>query len=330
MLTKTYGVAGIPDWFETGAKYGWVGVEFFFILSGAVISQSAIGKSWGQFAQSRFLRLFPVYFLAIGLAVILLPRTGVILSAGALLDLTGLGLLEGKVPIVGAAWTLVYEIQFYAVVTLAIIFSGGIRRDNELKLIYLLLALVLVAHVADIRLLSIATMAPYGAYFVLGALLGSCRNWSALKEAFFPILIAYVLAVGQLNRKMTENPELAGGKDAIILCASLVALPSLIVIFSSLRLIGATNLGKWSSAIALVSLMTYPIYLLHETVGLATVNILVNSGVSIWPASIFVLVGVIVASLLSVKYYEPFSRAALRRIFSWSGAGKKPNPEATN
>ena len=63
----------------TVASYGWLGVELFFMISGFVICLSAWGKTIGQFAVSRFVRLYPAYWFAILLttAVVLgddLPR----------------------------------------------------------------------------------------------------------------------------------------------------------------------------------------------------------------------------------------------------------------
>ena len=43
---------------------GKLGVDVFFIISGIVISRSAIGKTWSQFGFARFVRLYPSYFVA--------------------------------------------------------------------------------------------------------------------------------------------------------------------------------------------------------------------------------------------------------------------------
>jgi peptidoglycan/LPS O-acetylase OafA/YrhL len=54
--------------------YGWLGVEFFFLISGFVICMSCWGRTPAQFAVSRISRLFPAYWCAVLLVVLLVLR----------------------------------------------------------------------------------------------------------------------------------------------------------------------------------------------------------------------------------------------------------------
>lgn len=45
-------------------KYGWLGVQLFFIISGYVVLMSAAGKTVKQFLLSRITRLYPAYWAA--------------------------------------------------------------------------------------------------------------------------------------------------------------------------------------------------------------------------------------------------------------------------
>lgn len=47
------------------AGYGYLGVNFFFMISGYVILASANGKSARQFAVGRALRLYPAFWVAL-------------------------------------------------------------------------------------------------------------------------------------------------------------------------------------------------------------------------------------------------------------------------
>ncbi len=50
---RSYAAAFAPD-IQTAASYGYLGVPLFFMISGYVITQSATGRTRGQFAFARF------------------------------------------------------------------------------------------------------------------------------------------------------------------------------------------------------------------------------------------------------------------------------------
>src|SRR3954466_2589137 len=52
-------------------RYGYLGVELFFIISGFVILMTAYGRSIESFSASRVARLFPAYWTAILLTFLL-------------------------------------------------------------------------------------------------------------------------------------------------------------------------------------------------------------------------------------------------------------------
>ena len=106
--------------------FGHAGVDFFFVLSGFIISfvhRKDLGRParLGHYLERRFTRVFPFYWLV--LAFLLLdtwllhraqfPAAGEILSNVFLLPQT-------QEQIVGGAWTLVFEIMFYLVFAIAI------------------------------------------------------------------------------------------------------------------------------------------------------------------------------------------------------------------
>lgn len=46
-------------------KYGYLGVELFFMISGYVIFKSATGRTASEFAVGRATRLYPAYWFAV-------------------------------------------------------------------------------------------------------------------------------------------------------------------------------------------------------------------------------------------------------------------------
>ena len=63
-----------PEWLASVAKFGWVGVDLFFALSGFLIASQLFAKvvagqkiSLRDFFIKRFFRIMPVFFVVLGL-----------------------------------------------------------------------------------------------------------------------------------------------------------------------------------------------------------------------------------------------------------------------
>jgi len=106
--------------------FGHAGVDFFFVLSGFIISfvhRKDLGRPGrlGHYLERRFTRVFPFYWLVLAFCLLdtwvlhraQFPSAGEVVSNAFLLPQT-------KDQIVGGAWTLVYEIMFYLVFAIAI------------------------------------------------------------------------------------------------------------------------------------------------------------------------------------------------------------------
>jgi peptidoglycan/LPS O-acetylase OafA/YrhL len=119
-----------PHWFNLGMY----GVLVFFLVSGYIIPASLERRGdVRSFWIGRFFRLYPLYFLVIGLVLALLPV--VPLREAVAPDLaTAAAHATMLVDVVGAAgvadtmWTLSYEMVFYLLVTA--LFVAGIHRHS--------------------------------------------------------------------------------------------------------------------------------------------------------------------------------------------------------
>ena len=99
---------------------GQSGVHCFFIISGYVMIRAAKGNTWRAFFTSRIFRIHPIYWVYLIAAVLFyivwrkgLPQPGQIVPSLLLLPSTS----EQILPV---AWSLVYEIYFYGILTLLI------------------------------------------------------------------------------------------------------------------------------------------------------------------------------------------------------------------
>jgi len=146
MLGHALPFTDVPGWMAAACSHGEAAVDLFFALSGQVIASSLerFGYRFRPFMAARARRLLPVYFLVLGAAVVLLaagrpelPWAGAsgraIMEAGlppligwhvAAHVLLAQGLIpQGALPyayvtLLGPAWSLSTEWQFYVVIGL--------------------------------------------------------------------------------------------------------------------------------------------------------------------------------------------------------------------
>lgn len=97
------------------ANYGYLGVPFFFMLSGFVITASAQNRSAIQFALSRIARLYPAFWacLLFTCAIVVYLKGDGISVGQAIVNSTMLNDYLGVKNIDDVYWTLQAEIKFY-------------------------------------------------------------------------------------------------------------------------------------------------------------------------------------------------------------------------
>ena len=127
--------------------YGYMGVPMFFIISGFVIYMSLeSNKTPFGFVYSRFLRLFPIYWISLIITVAAMFLMGIHLEIltwqNITINFTMLQRFIGFKDIDGAYWTLAVELMFYLFVII-ILFFNKLEKIIEIFLAIIFLLLII-------------------------------------------------------------------------------------------------------------------------------------------------------------------------------------------
>jgi len=208
-----------PHWLTSFAGIGYVGVSFFFVLSGFILVYTYAGRDivLGEFWRTRFARIYPAYlfsliiyfpFFYIGTHQFHVPFFAFAEQHFALSAVLVLFLLQAWVPPAAlawnaVAWSLSVEAFFYAV------FPFALRRFGRLS--STALAMIIPAcWIAGMAVsIGFLAMRPAGAAYV-----GSADCSSAVQFVkFFPLVrlpeFLMGMACGFLFIRNERNPKLA-------------------------------------------------------------------------------------------------------------------------
>ncbi len=256
-VDKSLTDAGLARLFEPGVA----GVDLFFVISGFIILQTHrpdIGCPAGlaRYAGRRFTRVWPLYWVALAATMLMdLAGSHGVPAAGSLL-VSVLLLPARQAPILGIAWTLQFEVLFYAVFALLI----ASRRAGQTALAAWLCCIVLSRMGAPgTSMLPPQVTSTYGMEFFMGMASAELLHRGKLSvPANIAILgmAAFVLALalagcGLLDPFATAS-RLVFGVAAAVLVAGLAALEA------SEAPAARRGLPGWLSAVGRAS---YSIYL---------------------------------------------------------------------
>lgn len=278
------------------AQYGHLGVELFFVISGYVIVASVTGKTARQFAVGRALRLYPAFWVALPIttafAIFLGGERMGVEPEQVLANFTMVPTLLGQPFVDGVYWTLLYELQFYALVFLLVLFRQGHRLQILMPAWAMLMFYLFMVDP------SLGGDAPYlGGYFFWfagGAIIASVAEsgWTPYRAA--GLLAAFLPVTGF---ELTIETAL----EALIYLA---VLATLIPAVRNLRLPGSSLAGA----------LTYPIYLLHAHIGYMLLTTYATE------QNKWVVYAGVIALVLTMAYVLHVTverNPAARRFWSW-------------
>jgi peptidoglycan/LPS O-acetylase OafA/YrhL len=264
------------DYSALGAvfKYGYLGVELFFLISGYVVLLSAQGKTLGQFFTSRVMRLYPAYWVACTLCFVVVrlfgpavhtPGWSVYLDASVksyLYSMTMLQTFFGVHDLDGVYWTLAVEISFYFLVALLIAFHW--MKHLLLVLSVWLAYCALVGPLLHGNTFADLFFPRHAPFFIAGMVFYLLQTRQATTWRLYVLLAAaYVLSLRSAFATAADNT--AAYQQAFLPLVIAIILTScfglfLLIIYRKINL-GQAKWLTWAGA------LTYPLYLLHHNIG---------------------------------------------------------------
>jgi peptidoglycan/LPS O-acetylase OafA/YrhL len=297
------------------ARYGYLGVNVFFVISGFVIAWSAEGVSAADFAWRRWLRVYPtfIFCVAVTSSVILLardPHFGITLPQ--LLAHVMVDPRRFRLPFVdGAYWTIVCELQFYGFVALGLSVPWLRRRATACIAGWYAFSL-LNEYVIDSRMIRFALVTEWSCFFILGMMLYRLKRGRRDDAAKSLTRDAWNVGLAVLAFGTGLQLELRSAAGRFAIAPDYSPLVVALVLSSAIALLVLCARFRFRPRVELVlqrlGSISYPLYLLHGTIGYILINLVAPRAGFAAALCVAVTAGAALASLVAFVV-EPWLKA---------------------
>lgn len=301
---------------------GYIGVDIFFVISGFIIQYvTPPSMDAFTFALRRVVRVLPIYLIAT-MFLFLIVGDYSLRSLSSVLLRTAIFLPNANenppfygYAFLGAGWTLVYEMMFYAVFAAALLAS---RRFYRAIVCGVILAAVLIPqwlltgsvtlHPDRVPILPHAYLGivtnPMMLEFIIGIVLGTLYQRGAFKK-IHPLVGAIGLTLGI---GLAVMPSVSGHGPVNF------GIPATLIVFSALCLENIVRYAAPKFSLA-VGAGSYSLYLFHQPAYAAVQHHLI--GTSGWQTFVLMVVAAVALTLVMYTGVErPLTRFFVRKISS--------------
>jgi peptidoglycan/LPS O-acetylase OafA/YrhL len=277
------GLSVMPyPWLTPVAKYGYLGANLFFIISGFVILMTAERGSLRCFMVSRMVRLYPAFWTCCTITFVLILLLGAPRFHATwhqyLVNMTMLSGFAGVDHIDGSYWSLFVEMRFYALVGV-VLAARRVRHIQSILVGWLLLSIL--SELWPNKYVRYFLIVDYAAYFIAGATCFLVWSTGLTVTRAGVLLLCWCLALFQSAKMVDELIGRYNMEMSNYVAGALITLCFVAVLLVSLKATGVFGRSRW----ILPGALTYPLYLIHENVGFIIFNALypaVNAHVLLW------------------------------------------------
>jgi peptidoglycan/LPS O-acetylase OafA/YrhL len=290
-------------------RYGYLGIYWFFMISGYTMFITAPNKGLKDFIISRMVRLYPVYWVAVTITSLVTLLVGAdrfhVTFIQYLANLTMLNQLIGIDFVDGAWWFMVVILKFNFIIAI-IILIRVIKYQEYIGAIWLIVAFVtLLLNIPILRSILIPEYAPF---IIAGIIFQSAKvkGWNASKYIIIScslIFSIYLIVLSTSDMQQHYNSSFS------------VVITSGIILFFFLAFYLITRkkqLINGPQSLLIYGSATYPLYLIHQNIGYMIFNLLGES-FNRYTLLIATVFSMILISVIIAKYVEPCIYARLRK-----------------
>ncbi|MGB3338388.1 MAG: acyltransferase [Devosia sp.] len=320
--------------------FGWVGVYFFFIISGYCIFMTLERSATvGVFLARRFSRIYPAFVAAVLLLFVFglvayipsVPEAHFHVIAPNLADVAMNLLFVGEIGewVDGSFWSIAVEVKFYLLVA---IMAGVFTDPDRFTRVFSWLAIVMApiwavstlfssygsGPVTPQSMLKFLAIAPYLTFFAVG-ILGRQMQTGAMKVRGL-MLANLVLSTSVVWIEAYSFELHDGGLSASVCALAYLGLAMLFLRFAAGGSI--PHVPGFSSAVAKVGLLSFSWYLIHENIGISFLTTF-DRYLPAWLSLVVVLastfcIAVVFASLVEHRFRKPVEKVAMA-VLDWFG-----------
>lgn len=302
--------------------YLYIGINFFFVISGFVILMSAKDGQPGKFFISRFTRLMPAYWLAVMLTAgatlaFQHPDFNVTLSQ-VLVNLTMLQTGFGVANVDTVYWTLWLELKFYAVI-LILSALGWLKHLRHLLLLILVVSLWALAVPFDQQWerwgdpFQLAFPHWWG-YFACGCSFYLARRDGVSVYTGLLLLLSLIFVVVQA----VVFAQMMGSWFPEPYAPWIFALANAVFFGFFAALIFSRNNPLRRPVFMVIGAMTYPLYLVHQSIGYQWFDVMrdkVNHELLLWATIAAMMLLAWAINRWVEQPLAPKLKRALQRLF---------------